>query len=795
MRREIARFSLSLILALGMRAEAVPWREKGPVRFASSLPERLIDSIMAQGNWNLLFQEGPFGEFQRQIAIANYFALRGERQQAEIYFKKAETALAIAYGSLRGRYEWPRLPQNTTAKDLPWGENRDTFQDYVLCSLQLFLEAGLAHHESGEITLASPDATIAAAEKQLSVPLRQKDPDLHIFVSILQEAIKIRQSKSLNALEKADRFERLSISQPLSVRNYWVRRGVLFRLFENIYHGNLGRANALAEFLYEKQGNQLDSLVLARIFTSTTAYERALTVATAAQSTTNLRLPENYSSFIRHSLLVQNLYVWTGMPEKAEKLASETVHHLRKISTSSAIAGEDRLEIRKSFRDQQLRQKMFAFLHRKLCPAQAEPGETGDMDNEWLVKERLFLELCGLPRNQKWWQGLGAASGSNPELKAIAAFSQGTLSPKMAESAPELRYLLMFQDLRQATAANGTKQLKLKRITDFLAATVALHHDFLFLDWGINVHESSDSDLKRFLVTKADEKSAQAVFLGMHRRYAEKLARGKSLVLFSPPDAAVLLAHRSEALLNQTRQVSASTTNLKPGRRLRYTSADLDISYDTSAARIVTSSRDSVPADTQKAPETYFGSAAVAETTAIPGKNLAPLYFWCENCGDEPGRNARLLMASHASGDWRSTHIEIADNFSQAVLYSDTQSCDAASATMNDTLLVAGEALLPSLRTCALRVTNIVTEAHDTSFEQNSFLALTMGWRHNLAFIVLPREASRALKTSLLFDYFQKRNRREMPARVAFNESLQRAEKSFSAETAFRQIHFYAGAE
>ncbi|HNL11411.1 MAG TPA: hypothetical protein PKM44_12915, partial [Turneriella sp.] len=83
MQRGIFKVSLCLFSLLFFQAGAVPWREKNALRIASTLPKRLIDSIMAQGNWNILFQEGPFSEFQRQMAIGGHFALRGEVSQAE----------------------------------------------------------------------------------------------------------------------------------------------------------------------------------------------------------------------------------------------------------------------------------------------------------------------------------------------------------------------------------------------------------------------------------------------------------------------------------------------------------------------------------------------------------------------------------------------------------------------------------------------------------------------------------------------------------------------------------------
>ena len=766
------------------------------MRFASNLPERLIDSIMAQGNWNLLFQEGPFNEFQRQIAIANYFALRGSNTQAEFYFKRADAALTIAYGSLRGKYDWPRQSQNIMAKDLPWGENRDTFQDYVLCSLQLFLESGLSQHESGQLSLTATDATIAAAEKQLSVPLRQKDGDLHSFVAVLQEALKIRQSKALNALEKADRFDKITVSQPLSLRNYWNRRSILFRLFENIFHGNLGRANAIAEFLQEKQGDQLDSLVLARIFTATTSYDRALAVVTEAQNNGNLQLPENYANFTRHSLLRQNLYLWTGRPAMAEKSAAQTAEHIQNISTSPSIRIEDRLDLRKSFLDQQLRTAMFAYLDRKVCPALVERPDSVDMDAEWRVKERLFLERCGMPRQQQWWAKLHEASGGNRELKAIAAFSQGALSQDLAKPFPELQYLLKYQNLRQAIGAGVKKQSKTKQVAEYLAMCIMRQHDFIFLDWGLVLPEITDEELKPNILGKSDEATAAAIFLGLHRRFAEQLARGQNLSFFSPPDAAELLAHRSEVLLDQTRESPGGRVNLRPRQRLRYVSAGLEIFYDSSAGSISLTRPVSTSNQSLKPVELSFGSAIFSDSETGLRKSLSPLYFWCENCGNESGRAARLLMAKQVTKAWQITHTEIADNFSQATLYSEVNVCDSQSASMNDTLLIENEASLKPLETCALRLNNVVVDVvKDQTSDRIRLIALSMGWRTNLSFIILRAEASRPFKTSLLFDYFQKRNRREIGATDAFFESLRRAEKSFPAESAFERVHFYAGME
>jgi hypothetical protein len=777
------------MLALGVRAEAVPWREKGAIRFASSLPKRLIDSIMAQGNWNLLFQEGPFAEFQRQIAIANYFALRGESSDAEQYFKKAESALTIAYASLRGKYEWPRLPQGLVAKDLPWGENRETFQDFILCSLQLYLEAGLVAHESGRIEFEGLDSAIANAERQLSIPLRQKDADLHVFASLLQDAIKIRESRQLNALEKADRFDQTSRAVALSVKNYWSRRALLFRLLENIHHGNLSRALALTDQLYDKQADQLDPLFLARVYAATTAYSEAQKISEVALASNEQKLPENYSNYIRHSILLQNLHFLRRNYEPAQRSAEQGAEHLQSIAESGSVANEEKLNLRKSIRDQQLRASMFAYLRNQSCPDQREAGDVLEMEPEWRIKARLFFERCGLRHDRLWWQSIVTAPGVSLEVQAIAAYSEGRLTAKLASVSPQLRYLFSYQTLTAALARPAKKTALVSLINEYLQRAAAYPADFLFLDWGILLPEISDTDLAALLPLKADQKKATSMFLGLHRRYASVLTRGEPLHLFVAPDASQLSAYNAGALLDQTRDLPVSPAlNLTPEQRLRYTGSDTEIIYDKATGEI---SQLKSPAEA----EILFGMAEKATAGVAARRYTAPLYFWCDACGASGERTSRLLIDKKSSSPWQTTYSEIADTFSLSMVYKQDTDCKTDSAAANDTLIFDSETRTLLLQRCTLRVFNIVIDDSATASPSAQRAMLAMGWRKNLGVIVMPSAATGQLRSSLLFDFFQRKNRRDISSAVAFQESLARAEKSFSAEAAFRRIQFYASAD
>jgi len=785
MQREIARFSLCILIALGVRAEAVPWREKGAIRFASSLPKRLIDSIMAQGNWNLLFQEGPFSEFQRQIAIANYFALRGELTEADVYFKKADTALTIAYASLRGKYEWPRLSQGLVAKDLPWGENRETFQDFVLCSLQLYIESGLKAHESGNIDFEALESAVANAERQLSAPLKQKDADMHAFLLLLQDALKLRQSRQLNALEKADRFDQRSSAESVSGKNYWNRRALYFRIFENIYHGNLGRARALADDLYERQREQLDPLVAARIFTATAGYDEAQNICEDSLKSADQKQAENQTNYIRHSVLLQNLHMLRRNYEKAERTAVRTAEHLQGLLEAGSTANEERLALRKSWRDQQLRGKMFAYLQNKTCPASTDYADAIEMEPEWRIKARLFYETCGLRHDRLWWQAIGSAPGAGMEIAAIAAFAEKRLTTKQAGDSPPLRLLLHRQILANAREQKQKAATLAGSVLKYLRLLPEFPHDFVFVDWGIAPTGPTEAELASLLPSKIDATQALMFFQSLHRNFAAQLLRGAPLNLFAPPDTAHLTQQNAALVLEQTRP---QTPPLQPFRTqpvLHFRGESIELFY-SKATGITTQN----PPSGQS--RMLFGSAVATLQNPSDRAYLAPLYFWCESCGNMAERPSRIFVDLNTEKPWRATHSEIADAFSLSIEYGESANCGVDTVLAHDTLILSSRTWITPLHRCPMRSTHLIIDeaAITTAGAQQALLAL--GWRSNLAAIVLPQSASAQLKTALLFDFFQRKNRRDMSSWTAFRESYARAEKSFSAESTFGRIQFYA---
>lgn len=781
MQREIARFSLCVMLALGVRAEAVPWREKGAIRFASSLPKRLIDSIMAQGNWNLLFQEGPFAEFQRQIAIANYFALRGESGDAEQYFKKAESALTIAYASLRGKYDWPRLPQGLVAKDLPWGENRETFQDFVLCSLQLYLESGLRAHESGKIDFEAIEPALANAERQLSASIRQKDADLFAFVSLLQDALKIRQARQLNALEKADRFAERSSLESGGGKNYWNRRAFLFRIFENIHHGNLGRARAMADDLYQRQGDQLDPLAAARIYVATAAYDEAEKICEEALRSNDQKLAENQINYIRHSVLLQNLRLLRRQFETAERTAKQTAEHLQAIFESGVTANEERVALRRSLRDQQLRSLMFAFLHDRRCPAANEFTDTLEMEPEWRVKARLFYENCGLRHDRLWWQAIVTTPGAGSEISAIAAYADRRLTEKMAAGSDLLRLLLNHQQLIGARPKGPAAE---NAVTAYLQLAPDYPADFLFLDWGIVAPEIADAELIALLPQKLESRQALKIFTALHRNYAARITRGAPLNLFVPPDAARLSRHNSGRALDQVRPEPSAPEAFRVQHSLRYGGDNVEIFYDRTTGRLSQNSS-AAPAVVN------FGRLGVQVKFTAQRQYLAPLYFWCENCRATSERPARLFVDRGADRAWRTTFAEIADTFSLTLEYNSLDACGLETVPANDSLLLNGGTRTTMLQRCPWRSTNLVIDEGARTSPMAAQMLLTLGWRSDLSAITLPAAAPVPMRTALLYDFFQRKNRRGMPSTTAFQESYSRAEKSFSADSAFERIQFY----
>ncbi|HMY11791.1 MAG TPA: hypothetical protein PKC74_09205, partial [Turneriella sp.] len=61
--------------------------------------------------------------------------------------------------------------------------------------------------------------------------------------------------------------------------------------------------------------------------------------------------------------------------------------------------------------------------------------------------------------------------------------------------------------------------------------------------------------------------------------------------------------------------------------------------------------------------------------------------------------------------------------------------------------------------------------------------------------LLLPDEMNAAARTAFLFDFLQRRNRREVPARQAFNEARRRAEKSFPPGSGIEAVRIYAPAD
>ncbi|MBL8033031.1 MAG: hypothetical protein JNJ69_04980 [Leptospiraceae bacterium] len=782
----------ALLATLGLisHGSAVPWREKPGIRFATTLPNRIIDSIMAQGNWNILFQEGPFAEFQRQIAIATHFSFRGQHAQAEQFFQRAETALEIAYATLRGKFGWPRKPESLQAADLAWGENRETFQDYILCRLQLYVESGLKKHETGEIKFSAFEATVAERQKQMGVPIRSKDADLDVFLRLLKESIDLRQTRN----DAAQRFATLSDRTQITGKNFWQRRAQLFLIFENIRYGNLSRAFHLTLALRTRDSGQLDQLMLARLFVLVSDYATARDILnTALQDAENLTA-DSYADYIHYAELLQNVQLWLGDLAGAATTATNGAAHLQKFVDGDAIAREELFEVRTTIENQRLRTQKLNYLHNQQCPAaSAAQNIDADRDIEWQVREHLFWETCGAPASKTYWRNVITAKSQTPEIRVLAAHALGSEGAKEIEKTgkqgqltPLSAYIVSASRLSRALAKTGTIASSL--VADHLQALNALNADLTFLDWGIRPTDELIKPALGRLQQKIPYRQALAIFSGLHRHYALKFLRGKPLLLFSPADAAALNA-RFSALLPERRQeeMPGEPPPTLSERDLVFIGHELQLEYRAAERKM----HRAISGNFER--PLLFGNISQLMTVVQPGyagAAMAPLFHYCEQCSQNNKAAERLIIPRRMDKETQLAVTELADTFATTPAYRHFAECNAATGVSRDTLLLDSAVSDLLNLPCDISAERLVLVA-SPGLWQHSAAALAMGWRKDLYILVLPDALPLNNRTVFLYDLFQRTNRRQTKMHTAFDEARARAEKSFAQGNGLQAVQLY----
>jgi hypothetical protein len=797
MRRGIARLSLLFALAVWAKAYSVPWREKNVLKVATSLPTRLIDSIMAQGNWNILFQEGPFNEFQRQIAIANHFALRGDSRQATFYFQKAGNALDIAYASFRGRFGWPRDASGLRAASLPGGENRETFEDFLLCRLQLQIESTLTEHESGILKTGNIAAAAVETEKQLSIPIGQKDADLENMMAVLREASAIRSQKDVHPTIQADKFAAVSDRTAPSTRNYWNRRLNVFRIFENIHHGNLGRAYFFTRFQEEKLKEQADSMSLARIYIQLGAFEDSLRLLTEAVELPANKVPENYGEYLGYSTLIQNIHIWHGRYAEAEKASNATQALLDEFLRSESVPRDELVGLKKNLTNEILRSKMYSFIMSGKCQPAAIPGDT-DMEKEWQIREKIFHENCTFSRDAGYWSSLTKGLNATAEIKAIVTFHLADDKIKMPTEknpSPLTAYLTARKELQKTLKQNRKERLAELTIK-YIAARNAIEPQFILFDWGLNLTDDLSDRALAALPQAMSEKIAPHFFAELNRRFIWEKIRNGGLQFFAPADAAQISRKIATAILDFPQNTYADHTYPQlEGRKLVYSDSRWTAIFDPRGKKqkfMLTKkspSQDSAP-ESATAPHSnpVLYGAAISEWKTDQA-DMSPFRAFCAQCAGNPGKGPeRLVILAGKNSPPRSFTNDLADNFSIVAEIND-RACPGGATKYEDSVILSTEVSWEMQAPCNLAPEKIIIEYDKAAIGIQATLAL--GWRPGLALILMPQTMPVQIKTSFLFDFFQRTNRRQVKIREAFREAKSRAEKSFPTETALKGLHLY----
>jgi len=751
---------------------------------------------MAQGNWNILFQEGPFHEFQRQMAIAGHFALRGEITQAEFYYKRAETSLDIAYASLRSRFEWPRSPVNLRAENLSWGENRETYRDYLLCRLQLYIESGLAGHDAGKISLDKLSETVSRTESLMGQSLQQKDADLDKFVALLRGSIGLRSAAGLSGGLRALKFQQLSAKFPPSVGNYWRRRTLFFQIQEHLYYGNLGIALALTDLLYAQHGDQTDRLAIARFWIQASNFAAATNLLTQEFYRNEIRSGENYQELLRISETLQNLLVWQKQYLRAAEIAQESHNLLDEFTKGNLVPREELVAVRRSAANQKLRSEMLRYLAEGACPATLQPFEGSEAESEWRIREHLFYEKCGLPVNGSEWQKLLNDKSLGADAREIIRFVRG--KPGTQKTAAGSSALLQFLRLYRKPARPEGKGRRKERAIALLETAGKLYDDFVFLDWGLTLPTDTTARALAELKNSLRPDEAAAVFSALNRQFARRHLRGSSLLALAATDASELSGELHYWILGGDYSLRKSAATEADGDLL-YADSNQTIAYQSPALRVM-DKWEALGAEEKsrlfraKTPVYLFGRASVL---AIPARqddlmlHIAPLFPVCRECSPAPRTPARLLMHEEAGNGWKSTQADLADIFSGQLNLKTKPECNFTAEAFQDTLIA--QAMIEQAEyPCNLTLENLIVEEDEAEPAGVQNLLWAIAGRQTGAALLLPKTMNQAARTAFLFDFLQRRNLREVSARQAFDEAQRRAKKSFPPGSGIEAVRIYA---
>ncbi|HRP69540.1 MAG TPA: hypothetical protein PLY93_08415, partial [Turneriella sp.] len=759
----------------------MPWRTKNVFRITTSLPARLIDSIMAQGNWNLLFQESPFVDFQHTLAVANFFAMRDDTRQAEYYFEKARNNLAITYASLRADYGWPKnFHEIKNAQSLPWGESRDAFEDFLLCRFQLSIElllAGMNNLGEEKDKLA---AEINALETQLGKTLRQKDASFAAAMMFIQHSFALRQNETDKNLLAA-RFAQMSDAQKNSISDYWQQRLLGFKIQENIRYGNLGRALFLIRFIEENKKEKVDAVALVRLYIRCGAFSDAERLLTNTLASPEIRFPDNFNNYTVVSQLYENLMAWRGEFKRGETQTQIAYEHITSLLMHEDTLKEDFVDMRKAAHNERLRQFIFAYIDRSACPSRNDFVDDSDMEREWLFKQAIFFERCKIALDKAVWAPL-VQSMTNDEKQILAYHRREELVQKN-QSTIAVFINARFQ-LRKVLKRKNKKSLPFF-LTKYLKAQNAVHPIFFTLDWGLYFSDNLVYEALQELPGAITKKEAWQIFTELNRTFAwQKLSHG-FFTIFEPPEASLISQKANQFILDVLGDAAIPDSQNNNAHALYFTDGKIALFYEPQGQKgKLWHGEAHTFKENLKADDIVFFGDALNLQNKLSKKIrafLPALFFQCDTCKNI--KAAPRFVASTTS-TWAS---ELSDNFSVVWNFERERDCLLGESKYSDTLLLINTTSPPELP-CNLTVENIIIDVQDKPSVFQSLGVLSLGYRERSALISMPRKMEAQNKIAFLFDLFQKTNRRQIPIHPAFEEAKQRAEKSFSTNGEFSTL-------
>lgn len=127
------------LAVFSVHLNALPWNEPSRSVPANlrNLPEGIADSIMARGNWQLLFPQNKFRDFQRTLTGAEQKLDLEFFQEAETEIQKAHDQLELIYAEIRGKYGWPKDIRQLRSTGKLLGEEAESFTEIQLARIQI----------------------------------------------------------------------------------------------------------------------------------------------------------------------------------------------------------------------------------------------------------------------------------------------------------------------------------------------------------------------------------------------------------------------------------------------------------------------------------------------------------------------------------------------------------------------------------------------------------------------------------------------------------------------------------